>query len=80
MEVTNSQYLDGLYGSHISRSKAVGYCYKHHAHLTTTTLKRKECLKKNCHALKKHEEHDYWRQREQKKEMKKVNKMLREVV
>lgn len=80
MEMINSQPLVGLYGSYVTRTKAVGYCRKHHAHLTVATLKRHECLKKNCHALKKHEENDYWRQRAQKKEMKKANRMLKEVI
>ena len=73
--MTNTQMLHGLYGSQISRTKAVGYCKRHGAHLTVTTLKKHECLKKNCHALKKHEENDYWRQRAQKKAIKKANRL-----
>ena len=38
-----------------------------------------ECLKKNCNALKKYEEHDYWKEREALKQRKKQNKMNREV-
>ena len=74
MKINNTQMLYGLYGSHVSRSKAVGYCRYHSAALTVKTLKGHECLKKQCNALKKYEEHDYWRQREQKKEWRKSRK------
>ena len=73
MEMNNSQMLNGLYGSKINRTKAVGYCKLHCAHLTVATLKRHECLKKNCSALKKHE-HSYWIERKVKKERKKAHK------
>ena len=64
----------GLYGSHISKSRAVGYCYYHKAALTVKTMKGHECLKKQCNLLKKYEEHDFWRQHEQKKELRKTRK------
>ena len=67
--------VKGLYGSEIAITKAVGYCKRHGCHLTCHTLKQRECLKKQCHFLDKHEENDYWRQRDQKKAMKKANKM-----
>lgn len=71
MEITKTEKLHGLYGSMISRTKAVAYCRRHDCHLTVATLKGHECLKKQCRSLKKHEDNDYWRQREQKKLMKK---------
>ena len=74
MDINNTQMLYGLYGSHISRNKACAYCYKHKCHLTVKMLKQHECLKKQCHALKKHEENDYWRQRERKKELRNIHK------
>ena len=74
MEMTNTQMLYGLYGSQISRIKAVGYCKKHGAHLTVNTLKRHECLKKECNYLKKHEDNPYWAERAKLKEEKKMNK------
>lgn len=74
MEMTNTQTLYGLYGSHISRTKAVGYCKKHKAHLTVATMKNHKCLGKNCHHLKKHNENPYWAERERLKEEKKNNK------
>ena len=76
MDINNTQTLHGLYGSQISRNKAVGYCKHHCAALTVKTLKGHECLKKQCNALKKYEEHDYWRQREQKKASKKARKVM----
>lgn len=74
MNTDNVEMLNGLYGSQISRSRAVGYCYCHKAALTAKTMKRHECLKKQCDALKKYDEHDFWRQHEQKKERRKANK------
>ena len=74
MEAINNDMLKGLYGSMICRSRAVGYCKCHGCHLTVATLKRHECLSKQCHALQKHEDNDYWRQRAQKKAMKKAKK------
>lgn len=73
MDVNYAQPLHGLYGGHINRTKAVGYCRLHHAALTVKTLKKHECLKKNCNALKKYENHSYWTEREVLKERKKAN-------
>ena len=75
MDINKTEMLRGLYGSQVSRSKAVGYCKKHCAALTVKTLKCHECLRKQCNALKKYTEHDYWRQREVMKSRKKENKM-----
>ena len=66
--------LPGLYGSEINKARAVGYCKLHCAALTVKTLKGHECLKKQCNALKKYEEHDFWRQHEQKRQLRKANK------
>ena len=66
--------VKGLYGSTISVARSVAYCKRHGCHLTCNTLKKHECLKKQCHFLDKHEQHDYWRQRAQKKAIKKINK------
>ena len=67
--------VKGLYGSTIAMTRSVAYCKRHGCHLTCNTLKQRECLKKQCHFLDKHEEHDYWRQRAQKKAKKKENQM-----
>ena len=74
MDVNKTEMLHGLYGSMISRNKAVGYCHYHKAALTVKTMKCRECLKKQCNALKKYEEHDFWRQHKQKKELRKAKK------
>jgi len=74
MDVNKIDMLHGLYGSMISRTRAVGYCHYHKAALTVKTMKCHECLKKQCDALKKYEEHDFWRQHEQKKERRKARK------
>ena len=76
MDINKTETLYGLYGSHISRCKAVGYCKYHCAALTVKTLKGHECLKKQCDALKKYEDHDFWRQHEQKKERRKARKQM----
>ena len=55
--------LQGLYNTEISERRCIGFCWKHHCYLTSTQLKQKECLKKQCDALEKYE-HEYWRQRE----------------
>lgn len=74
MDANKTEMLNGLYGSQISRNRAVGYCHFHKAALTVKTMKCHECLKKQCDALKKYEEHDFWRQHEQKKARRKAKK------
>ena len=74
MDINKTEVLHGLYGSNISRDKAVGYCRHHCAALTVKTLKGHECLKKQCDALKKYDHHDFWRQHEQRKEWRKERK------
>ena len=75
MEINHSQRLPGLYGSQIDREKAVGFCYLHKCHLTENTLKYKRCLGKQCHHLKKHEDNVYWKNREERKALKKSKKI-----
>lgn len=75
MDINKTEMLRGLYGSQISRTKAVGFCKTHRAALTVKTLKCHECLRKQCDSLIKYEKHDYWRQREVIKARKKANKM-----
>ena len=74
MEINKQEMLPGLYGSQISINKMVGYCKYHRCALTVKTLKCHECLNKQCNALQKCEEHDYWRQRAQRKELRKLRK------
>lgn len=75
MENNNmNEMLPGLFGSEISKRRAVGYCKLHNAALTVKTMKCHECLKKQCNALEKYENHDFWRQHEQKKKLRKAKK------
>ena len=76
MDLNKTELLNGLYGSCITRNKAVGYCYHHKAALTVKTLKGHNCLGKQCCSLKKYEEHDFWRQHEQKKAIKKAKRQM----
>ena len=74
MNIEETEMLHGLYGSQINKSKAVGYCKRHCVALTVKTLKGHNCLGKQCNALKKYEDHDYWRQQEQRKGWRKARK------
>ena len=62
--------VQSLYNTEINEKRAVGFCHRHHCYVTSTQLKQKECLKKQCHHLEKYE-HEYWRQRELQKARKK---------
>ena len=74
LNINNEEVLQGLYGSHIKKNKAVGLCSYHKVALTVKTMKRHECMKKQCDAFVRCEEHDFWRQHEQKKELRKARK------
>jgi hypothetical protein len=76
MEKNIAEMMPGLYGSEIARNRAVGYCRFHNAALTVKTMKCHECLKKQCDALERYVEHDFWRQHEQKKELRKARKQV----
>lgn len=76
MEQNTNEMLPGLYGSEIARNRAVGWCHFHKSALTVKTMKCKECLKKQCDALERYSEHDFWRQHEQKKELRKARKQV----
>jgi hypothetical protein len=52
----------------------VGYCTYHRAALTVRTMKGHECLKKQCNSLQKCQEHDFWRQHQQIKDIRKAKK------
>ena len=55
--------LQSLYNTEISEKRAVAYCKRHHCYITSTQVKQKECLNKQCRHLEK-KEHEFWRQRE----------------
>lgn len=74
MDMNSDIPVFGLYGGHLKRSKACGYCYLHKCHLTVKTMKKHKCLQKQCECLKKNEEHAYWIQKAYIKEQKKLKK------
>ena len=77
MNENTTELLPGLYGSHIHKSKAVGMCRYHKTAMTVKTMKQHGCLCKHgrqCDAFQRCEEHDFWRQHEQKKELRKARK------
>lgn len=78
MDANDIELMPGLYGSNIAKNRAVGYCPYHKVALTVKTMKRHECLKKQCDSLIKYEEHDFWRQHKQKKELRKARKQVLE--
>lgn len=65
--------LRSLYNTEISEKRVVGYCKRHHCYVSSTQIKQKECLKKQCLHLDKHE-HEFWRQRELTKERRRQRK------
>lgn len=71
--------LQSLYNTEISEKRCIGYCSRHHCYLSTTQLKQKECLKKQCTHLERHE-HEFWRQRELTKTRRKQRKVTLGVI
>ena len=55
-----------LYGCEAYFRNCPAFCRHHHCHLTEKQIKTKGCLGKQCKFLDKIE-HDFWRQREEKK-------------
>lgn len=60
------------------KSKSVAYCHcnAHKGNISVKTLKKHECLRKQCPYLEKYEDHDYWRQRQTLKDKKKEKKLM----
>lgn len=56
------------------------YCRRKGVSLTVKQVKSKECLKKGCHYLVKYEAHEWWHQRELKKQRKKAKKHFDELM
>lgn len=65
--------VQSLYNTQINKKRAIGFCHRHHCHVTSTQLKQKECLKKECYHLEKYE-HEFWKQRELRKIKKKAKR------
>ena len=72
----NVELMQGLYGSQVSKSKVVAYCKYHQAALTVRTMRGHQCLKKQCDAFQRYEEHSFWKQREYQKEQRKAKKRV----
>lgn len=64
-----------LYGSESPCSRCVGYCNFHKAYVTQKQMKTKQCLQKNCDAFIKNTNHQFWIEREQKKNELKLKKI-----
>lgn len=73
-EKDNVEMVKGLYGSEFDKHRACGYCCHHHKYLTVKQVRQHNCLGKQCWYLKKNEQHDWWRQREQIKQKRKAKK------
>ena len=56
-----------------SKRKCVGYCRLHKCTVTVKQMKNRECLKKQCGALKRLP-HPYWEEREHRKQLRKRRK------
>ncbi len=65
----------GLYGSWIDKKHCVGYCKFHKCYMTFKQIKKKQCLQKQCGALERLP-HQFWKQREIKKQKKKDKKNI----
>lgn len=68
-----------LYGTPLRKTdmrNVVGYCRKHRGYITANQIRRKECLKKQCHYLER-VENPFWEEREKKKAEKKRRKAER---
>lgn len=66
--------LPSLYNTEISEKRAIGFCQRHHCYVTSTQLKQKQCLSKQCYHLEKRE-HEFWRQRELTKQRRRNRKV-----
>jgi hypothetical protein len=79
MNENTMELLPGLYGSMIDKNRTVGMCKYHKTAMTVKTMKQHGCLCKHgrqCDAFQKCEEHDFWRQHEQKKALKKEKRQM----
>ena len=68
------EIVRGLYGSEFDKRRACAYCTHHSCHLTVKHVRQHDCLKKQCHYLKKNNEHSWWQQREVMKQKRKAKK------
>lgn len=59
--------------------KVVGYCRYHKCTITVPQLRQRECLRKECWALKK-QAHPYWEQRDVSREKRAARKKKQQAV
>ena len=71
----DTDYYYNIYGQLMTKSRCIGYCRLHKGMLSTTILRKKKCLDKQCFHLQKYGHHPYWKEREVKKERKKQRKL-----
>lgn len=79
-EFDNVGVVTGLYGGRFKKQKACGYCHYHKKYLTVKMIKAHECLSKQCDALQKYENHEWWHQRDLMKQRKKANKQINDLL
>lgn len=62
-----------LYGTSAKKEKICAYCKWHRKNMTVRQVHKKDCLRKQCKYLKKLE-HQWWIDREKKKELRQKRK------
>lgn len=72
--------VNGLYGAQFEKERACGFCHYHKKSLTVKMVKAHKCLQKQCSALQKNENHEWWHQRELQKKRKKANKQINDLL
>ena len=55
-------------------SNVAGYCRHHNKYMTVKQIKCMNCLQKQCWHLEKNEMHKWWKQRAEKKQLRKERK------
>ena len=55
-------------------SNVAGYCRRHKKYMTVKQIKCMNCLQKQCWHLEKNEMHKWWKQRAEKKQLRKERK------
>lgn len=73
MERVEGRVYRTIYGGHTENVCA--WCGFHKGCLTVKHLKKHKCLKKNCNALVRYDDHPYWEERKIKKINKKEKKL-----
>ena len=69
-----TKQVTGAYNSRVKKTKIVAWCKLHRCCLTPNQIKLKGCLVKQCRHLLKYLSHQYWKDRERIKELRKKRK------